>query len=476
MRLSAASKPIDNRPARWPGYRPEAHGYGIVHIGLGNFARAHLLSYTDDALAAAGGDWRVIGASLRGSALGGLLSPQNYRYTLLEKGAERKASVIGSLHSINSGQERIPDLLATMSAPQCRIVSLTVTEKGYALAGHGRLDTAHPDIIHDLSEPGSPRGVIGVISAALAMRHANGLPPFTTISCDNLPDNGRKLREGVLEFTRIAHRQSLAEWIAAEAAFPSTVVDRITPTPVETTSALALAETGYDDFSAVETEPFRQWIIEDSFSAGRPAWDAAGAILVPDIRDYERMKLWMLNGTHSLIAYCGCLRGKPFVRDVMADSDLKALVSRHLQAASAAIGQLGIDLSDYAEKLKERFSNPAIAHAAAQIAMDGTQKLPQRLTAPALVALERGTDFQPFAFAIAAWIVYAERWARGLANYEICDPQSEIIHDLLSNPTEDAKLLSAVHGNFPLILPARLMGGDFEAAIRGYLLKLRYWS
>lgn len=473
MKLGAASKPIVGRAALWPNYWPEAHGYGIVHLGLGNFARAHLLSYTDDALAAAGGDWRVIGASLRGSTVDDLLSPQDYRYTLLERGAETKATVIGSLHSVVSGQARIPDLLSAMSSAQCRIVSLTVTEKGYALAGHGGLDTAHPDLVHDLSEPGSPRGVIGVISAALAVRHATGLPPFTTISCDNLPDNGRKLREGVLEFTRTAYGRSLADQIAAEGAFPSTVVDRITPAPVETTSMLAFAETGYNDLAAVETEPFRQWIIEDNFSTGRPAWDTAGAILVPDIRNYERMKLWMLNGTHSLIAYCGGLRGKPFVRDVMADPDLKALVSRHLQAASAAIGQLGIDLSDYAEKLKERFSNPAIAHATAQIAMDGTQKLPQRVTAPALMALERGTDFQPFAFAIAAWIVYAERWAKGLADYGIHDPQAMIIRDILSSPTTDAHLLSAVHRSFPLVLPAQLMSGDFEVALRRSLTELR---
>ncbi|MCK3780181.1 mannitol dehydrogenase family protein [Ensifer sesbaniae] len=473
MRLNAASKPVDGKTARWSSYRPEEHRYGIVHLGLGNFARAHLLSYTEDALEAAGGDWRVVGASLRGSTLDSLLNPQDYRYTLLERGAETKASVIGALHSLISGREHIPDVLSAMTSPECRIVSLTVTEKGYGLAGDGGLDAAHPDIAHDLSEPRSPQGVIGLISAALALRHTNGLPPFTAISCDNLPHNGRRVREGVLEFARAVYGPSLALWIESEAAFPSTVVDRITPTPAETTSALARAETGYDDMAAIETEPFRQWILEDSFCTGRPAWDAVGAILVPDILDYERMKLWMLNGTHSLIAYCGCLYGKSFVKDVMADPCLNKLVTRHLQAVSSAIGRLGIDLDAYAEMLKERFSNPEIAHATAQIAMDGTQKLPQRITAPALAALNHGTDFEPFAFAIAVWIVYAERWAKGLAAYEISDPQGAIIREALSQAVGDADLLRAVHHSFPHILPAQLMSGNFRAALKENMSRFR---
>ncbi len=472
-RLSAASVPLPGRAAKWPAYKAENHGFGIVHLGIGNFARAHLLSYTDDALAARGGDWRIIGASLRGSSLAGTLEPQDYRYILIERGEETKASVIGALHSVVSGRERIVDVLSLMASPACRIVSLTVTEKGYGLTGTGQLDTSHPDIAQDLGRRQSPQGVIGLIAAALALRQQIGLPAFTVLSCDNLPQNGRRLRGAVLEFAALAHDPSLVRFIEAHAAFPSGVVDRITPIPGQDLFGLARAETGYDDLAAIETEPFRQWILEDSFCAGRPAWETAGALFVPDITDYERMKLWMLNGTHSLIAYCGCLHEKKYVRDVMADGHLKDLVVRHLSAASSAIGQLGMDLDAYAEKLKARFSNPAIAHATAQIAMDGTQKLPQRITAPAFAALKRGTDFEPFAFTIAVWIVYVERWAKGLAAYEVSDPQSAVLREVLSKPSSDLELLRAASAACPHILPTELLDGRFGAALQRLIGPLR---
>ncbi|MBB6484784.1 mannitol dehydrogenase family protein [Rhizobium lusitanum] len=472
-RLSAASVPLPQRAAKWPAYRPQDHGAGIVHLGIGNFARAHLLSYTDDALAAHGGDWRVVGASLRGSPLAGLLEPQDYRYTLVERGVETKASVIGALHSVVSGGERIPNVLTLMASPACRIVSLTVTEKGYGLTGTGKLDTSHPDIARDLGRPQSPQGVIGLIVAALALRQQKGLPAFTVLSCDNLPQNGRRLREAVLELAALVHDPSLVRFIEAHAAFPSGVVDRITPIPGQEVFELARAETGYDDLAAIETEPFRQWILEDSFCVGRPAWEAAGALFVPDITDYERMKLWMLNGTHSLIAYCGCLYEKKYVRDVMADGRLKDLVARHLSAASSAIGQLGIDLDAYVGKLKARFSNPAIAHATAQIAMDGTQKLPQRITAPAFAALKRGTDFEPFAFAIAVWIAYVERWAKGLAAYEVSDPQSAVLREALSKPSSEMDLLRAASAACPHVLPAELLDGKFGAALLRHIGTVR---
>ena len=474
MKLNKQTLAQVNKQAALPTYDRAALLPGIVHLGLGAFHRAHQAVYTDTVLAQGDLRWGIVGVSLRSPETRDALAPQDHLYTLAIRGTEgEQLRVIGSLVDSLVAPESPAAVLAAMRHPHCHVVSLTVTEKGYGLTGTGRLDAAHPDIAQDLAQPQSPQGVIGLIAAALALRQQKGLPAFTVLSCDNLPQNGRRLREAVLEFAALAHDPSLVRFIEAHAAFPSGVVDRITPIPGKEVFELARAETGYDDLAAIETEPFRQWILEDSFCAGRPAWEAAGALFVPDILDYERMKLWMLNGTHSLIAYAGCLHGKAFVRDVMADPRLSEMVSRHLQAASMAIGQLGIDLETYAETLKTRFSNPAIAHATAQIAMDGTQKLPQRIIAPAFAALKRGTDFEPFAFAIAVWIAYVERWAKGLAAYEVSDPQGAVLREELSETSSDVDLLRAASAACPHVLPAELLDGKFGAALLRHIGTVR---
>lgn len=224
----------------------------------------------------------------------------------------------------------------------------------------------------DLLNPQAPAGVLGLLVAALARRRAAGLPPFTVLSCDNLPENGAHLRDGVIGFARLVDAP-LAEWIAAKVAFPSSMVDRITPAPTATTLAEAQRQTGCVDLAAVECEPFIQWVIEDHFPQGRPQWEAGGALFVPDVLPYERMKLTMLNESHSMLAYSGFLSGHRYVRGVMSDPALAVLVGRHLKAAAAVLPPLpGLDAADYATALIERFRNPAIAHETYQISMDGT--------------------------------------------------------------------------------------------------------
>lgn len=380
--------------AIWPAYRPEDHASGIVHLGLGNFARAHLVAYTDDVLARKGGDWRVVGVSLRGTAVAESLNPQDGRYTIITRGPVTEARVIGALERVLSGPAASRDALDAMTSPGCRIVSLTVTEKGYGITSDGQLDRNHPAVAADLADPETPGGVIGLIVAALSRRKADGLSPFTVLSCDNLSHNGEKLRNAVLAFADETGGETLSRWIADRATFPSTMVDRITPASTADTAELAAKLTGYEDRAAVETEPFSQWVIEDKFCAGRPEWECADALFVDDVAPYESMKLRMLNGAHSMLAYSGQLSGKTFVRDVMADADHALLVRRHLVAAASTVQGLAIDLDAYATALAERFANPAIAHSTAQIAMDGTQKLPQRITSPALETLNAG-DHRP---------------------------------------------------------------------------------
>ncbi|MDG3041788.1 mannitol dehydrogenase family protein [Roseicyclus marinus] len=444
-------------PAIAPGYHPEDHGTGIVHLGLGAFHKAHQAAYTDHALAASGGDWRIIGISLRSPDPARQLMPQDGRYTLIERDAGgSRARVIGSIARALCAADDPGAALAALTGPACRIVTLTVTEKAYGLdrAGGG-LDPDHPAVRPDLARPEAPTGVLGLLTRALALRVDAGLPPFTTLCCDNLPRNGALLRDAVLDFARRAY-PALADRIEATAAFPSTMVDRITPAPTEATRAEAARLIGYDDHAATETEAFHQWVIEDDFPLGRPDWDRAGALFVSDVAPYETMKLRMLNGSHSMLAYAGFHAGLPLVRDVMAHAGLAALVRRHMAAAAATLPALpGIDLSAYAEQLRVRFANPAIAHETFQIAMDGTQKLPQRIFAPALDTLSAGGDLRPFAFATAAWMRHATVTDRDCAPYDLRDPMADEIAKTLKDvgTAEDiVRTLSALPGFMPAAL------------------------
>ncbi|MBS9477572.1 mannitol dehydrogenase family protein [Ancylobacter radicis] len=462
-RLSASALSVGT--AAWPRYRPEEHRAGIVHLGLGNFARAHLLAYTDEVLARRGGDWRIIGVSLRGTSVAEALNPQDGRYTLITRGQETHAQVIGTLKHVIAGTRMASCALAAMTRPACRIVSITVTEKGYGITSEGALDRTHPAVAADLESPAVPGGVIGLIVAALAARRAAGLPAFTVLSCDNLSHNGQKLRRAVLEFAAATQQDALAGWIAANATFPSTMVDRITPASTRETLGAAQALTGHEDLAAVETEPFHQWVIEDTFAAGRPEWELAGALFVADVAPYEQMKLRMLNGAHSMLAYSGQLSGKAYVRDVMADPAHAALVRRHLKAAAATVRGLALDLDVYAAALAERFVNPSIAHATAQIAMDGTQKLPQRIAAPACEALEAGTPVRPFAFALASWVAYLARRDACGAPIRVDDPRADALRNAVAGAKDIAALLPALSALCPDVLPPVLLNGEFGASL-----------
>ena len=440
-----------------PGYAPEAHGAGIVHIGLGAFHKAHQAVYTDDALAAQGGDWRMTGVSLRSTGMARALTGQNGLYTVIAHGAGgSSARVIGAIagaHSMADGRQPVLDALV---AEATKIVSLTVTEKGYGInRAAGGVDEAHPAIAADLAHPDAPQGVAGLLVWALGQRRAAGLPPFTVMCCDNLPENGRLVRGLLADYARRVAPE-LARHIEQEVAFPSTMVDRITPAPGPGTLAEAERMIGRRDEAAVETEAFRQWVIEDAFPQGRPAWEAGGAIFTGDVRPYEAMKLRMLNGAHSMLAYTGFLAGHRFVRDVMGDPALVALIERHLGAAAATLSPLpGVDFAAYSRELLDRFANPHLAHETAQIAMDGTQKLPQRLLEPTLETLRRGGQAEAFAFAVAAWMRYALGRGDGDENHGVQDPRDAEIRAALEDATTAeavAERLFRLPGLFPAAL------------------------
>jgi fructuronate reductase len=433
---------------------------GIVHLGTGAFHRAHQAVYTDDALAKSGGGWMIIGVSLRSPDVANQLNPQDGLYTLLTRGpAGVEARVIGSIRHVLVAPEEPQKVLDALAAPETKIVSLTITEKGYGIDPKtGGLDRAHPAVAADLADPRRPQGAVGFIVEALRLRHEAGLSGVTVLCCDNLPSNGKVVARLVREFAAEA-APDLLPFIEANVSFPSTMVDRITPAATQKTLADVRALIGFDDQGVVETEPFSQWIVEDDFVAGRPDWEAGGALFVADVAPYEKMKLRMLNGAHSMLAYSGFLAGHRYVRDVMGDPALAALVARHMKAAATTLDPVpGVDLSQYASDLQERFRNPAIAHETYQIAMDGTQKLPQRLLEPAIVALERGQGIDAFAFAVAAWMRYALGRKEGGESYALRDPREKEIAAMLERAGKDAGAMADALLALPGLFPAALGG------------------
>ncbi len=379
----------------------------ILHLGFGAFARAHPMVYLSEGLARAGGDWGVAVARLNsGREAMDELDAAGHRYHVAEADGEgatlREIGVVtGSLHPARDGAGAIPDLIA--SAPMS-VILLTITEKGYC-ARSGGLDRENAGIVADLASPEAPGTAIGVIVEGLARRQAAGLGGLTVLSCDNQPENGHLTRAVILEFAG-ARDPELAAWIAQTCTFPCSMVDRIVPAMTEDSHALLQELLGRPDANGIVCEPFRQWVIEDAFAAGRPPFAEGGAELVEDVRPFEEMKLRMLNGAHTMLACRGQLAGHVTVDNCMGDAALREKARKLMmeeQAPTLSVPE-SVDLAAYAEALLARFANPRLRHRLDQIASDTSQKMPQRLFAPALVHLEKGGHWPVTAEAIAAWI------------------------------------------------------------------------
>lgn len=455
-----------------PDYEPEAHGAGIVHLGPGAFHRAHQTVYTDEVLARQGGDWRTTEISLRSTAIVDDLNAQDGLYTLLVRdGDGTRARVIGSIAAAIAASRDPQAAMAALASPRTRIVTATVTEKAYGIdRGTRQVQRDHPAIAHDLAHPDSPVGVIGLLLRAIRQRRAQGIAPFTVLCCDNLPSNGRLLQAGVCDMAQRLD-PALASWIAAHVPFPCSMVDRITPASTPRTLADAAGATGCDDFATVETEPFSMWVMEDNFSSGRPAWEEAGVLMVGDVAPYEHMKLRMLNGAHSLLAYAGHVAGYPYVRDAMRDALLARTVDHYMQAAADTLQPLpGVDFGHYAMKLHERFANPAMAHECWQIAMDGTEKLPQRILQAAQDCLAAGRDARPFAFAAASWMRYCLGTTDAGKRYVLRDPREAEIARAIQGHERDAQVLCGRLMALPGLFPDALKNSAaWAAAVSDYL-------
>ncbi|MGG7516751.1 mannitol dehydrogenase family protein [Allorhizobium undicola] len=383
---------------------------GIVHLGLGAFFRAHGALYIEEAMKASGGDWGITGVSLMRPDQRDALAPQDFAYTAVELGPEGETPrLVTVLNGVLVARENPEAVLKALCDPKVKIVSLTVTEKGYCHApATGRLNRDHADIRHDLAHPGSPVSAIGFLVWALERRRAAGHRPFTVLCCDNLPENGKVVGGVVREFAE-AVSPDLARWIEAECSFPSTMVDRIVPATKPEDIEKLVPLIGALDLSPVMHEPFRQWVVEDRFVDGlRPDFGAVGVELVENVTPYEHMKLRCLNGTHSALAYLGYLAGKETIAETVADPALHRYCRRlwDEEITPGLKAPPGVSLADYTAALMTRYCNPAIRHRTWQIAMDGSQKLPQRILGTIAENLAAGRPISGLALAVAAWMRY----------------------------------------------------------------------
>lgn len=400
---------------------------GIVHLGPGAFFKAFNASYTDDVLRARRGDWGIVAVSLQSDRAARELAPQGCAFTSVALEAEGETPhVIEAISKVMVAREDCQAVLDVMADPQIRIVSLTITEKGYCRnPATGALQVDAPEIQADLANPANPLTAMGFIVGALARRRAAGHRPFTVLSCDNLPDNGATARRVVVDFAK-ALDPDLAAWIEAEGRFPATMVDRITPATTPEDIARTEKLTGFYDPACVLHEPFRQWVIEDDFADGRPDWDLAGAQFVKSVEAHELMKLRCLNGTHSSLAYLGYLAGHETISDVVSDP-VFAHFCKNLwrQEILPTVPQPeGEDLTRYTASLFERYRNPAIRHRTWQIAMDGSQKLPQRILGTIADRLARDQVPTGLCLTVAAWMRYVGGKDEQGAVIDVRDPMA----------------------------------------------------
>lgn len=440
-RLSASTLANVPQGVRVPDYDRGQITPGIVHLGIGAFHRAHMAVYVDDLLASHP-DWAIVGASLRRPDTKEALEPQDGLYTVAVRDADgTHPRVIGSILRVLDANTQREELLSLMASPAIRIVSLTVTEKGYCHdPATGELDQRHPDIVHDLANPAAPRSAPGMLVEALARRKAAGIAPFAVMSCDNLPSNGATVKRIVTRFASLRDA-ALGEYVG-KVAFPGTMVDRIVPSTTDADRETVAGMIGAEDAWPIMTEPFTQWVIEDHFPDGRPPFEQAGAQMVEDVEPFERMKLRMLNGSHSTMAYLGYLAGYEYISDVMGDADFVKLIHGLMtEEAMPTLNMPGVDLGAYRDQLLDRFRNPALKHRTWQIAMDGSQKLPQRLLGTIRDRLKAGQPFERLGLGVAAWMRYVVGIDEKGESIDVRDPLAMRMMAIAADAGDDAEAL-----------------------------------
>ena len=386
--------------------RPD--GTGIVHLGLGNFHRAHQAVYTAAALAQDGGSWGILGVANRSRAVADAMLAQDLLYGVVEiSPSGSRVSVPGAHTGVLVAAQDPAAVTAAIADPNVRIVTVTVTEHGYTFSPKtGDLDLEFAAVQKDLHQSEAPTTTVGQLAGALTIRARTHRAPITVASCDNLLGNGRRTAALVRQFLEHTGADDVIDWSADSVTFPNSMVDRIVPSSSDLYDAQSTARLGAADGIAVPAEPFSMWVMEDSFCAGRPRWEAGGAVFAADVEPYESMKVRLLNGTHSLIAYLGALDGRPTIPESIGRPFVEAaaravLVVEYLPTVPVPDG---VDIEDYIAQLFVRWSNSALGHKTAQVGSDGSAKLSQRIPIPALYHLKRGVVPHCLSLTLAAYL------------------------------------------------------------------------
>jgi mannitol 2-dehydrogenase len=455
-----------------PEYRREDLRVGIVHIGVGNFHRAHQAMYLDRLLnQGQAADWAICGVGLLPGdvRVRDALRSQDLRYTLVERSPDGQASArsIASIVDFLYAPDDPEAVFERLADPDTRIVSLTITEGGYNLGDGGRFDADDPVVRRDLAPGATPATVFGVVVEGLRRRRDRGIAPFTVMSCDNLPGNGHVARESFTAYARLVDPE-LGSWVEREVAFPNSMVDRITPVTTDETRRYVAETYQVTDAWPVVCEDFTAWVLEDQFTLGRPPYADAGVVLVPDVAPYEQMKLRLLNAGHQAIAYFGYLLGYRFAHEAIADPALAALVRRYMrdEAEPTLVPVPGIDLGDYQRSLLARFSNRYVPDTLLRLGTDGSDRIGQFLLPVVRDRQKRGLGSPLSAAVVASWAAFARGVDTGGAEISFTDRQRPLVDEAVRRQASDPAGFLTVTQLFGELAEDAEFAGQFAAVYR----------
>jgi fructuronate reductase len=458
-----------------PRYDRRATQVGIVHFGIGAFHRAHQAVFSDALLTFAPTErCAIVGVSLQNPRVSDALAPQDFLCSLALRDRDRREiRIIGSVKNILVAPRDLERLFALLCEPAVGVVTMTVTEKGYCHDPSTRsLNENHEGVRHDLSEPTTPRTLPGLLVEAILRRRKAEAPPFTVLSCDNLLSNGDLSARVVCDFAEL-RQTGLSAWIADNVAFPNCMVDRIVPATTDDDRREIADAIGLEDAWPIVTEPFVQWVIEDRFTGSRPAWERVGAQLVGSVEPFERMKLRLLNGAHSMLAYLGYLGGYRLIAEAIEDPAYARLIREMWAEEVIPTLELpaGVDVGAYTATLLKRFANPALRHTTWQIAMDGSQKLPQRWLGVIRERLGAGAPVRRLCLGVAAWLRYVAGVDESGEPIDVRDPLRDEIakqaEGVLSDPDRLALALLSLRTIFGDDLPANpIFVANVQEALR----------